>query len=144
MAEAIFAHLVRRAGLENQIECDSAGTGDWQIGKPAHEGTMKILREVGIDYEGCARQITPADLDHFDYVITMDNENLANVRAIMKSENPPRAHVAPLLEYSQPAKSNGIVEVPDPYLVGGFDITFRLVESGCKGLLDEIRREHSL
>jgi protein-tyrosine phosphatase len=142
MAEAIFADLVQRAGLENEIECDSAGTGDWHIGKPAHHGTMKVLREAGIEYSGCGRQIVPEDLQTFDYVITMDNENLANVRAMIEPDNPPRAQIVPLLEYSQLARAEGISEVPDPYFVGGFDVTFRLVESGCKGLLEEIRRAH--
>ncbi len=32
MAEAVFMHQVRAAGLENHIEADSAGTGDWHIG----------------------------------------------------------------------------------------------------------------
>jgi protein-tyrosine phosphatase len=103
---------------------------------------MKILRDAGIEYSGCARQITPSDLQDFDYVITMDSENEANVRAMAEADNPPRARIAPLLEYSRPAQANKIAEVPDPYLVGGFDITFRLVESGCKGLLEEIRRTH--
>lgn len=142
MAEAIFADMVQRTGLENEIECDSAGTGDWQVGNPAHEGTMKTLRKAGISYEGCARQIMPGDLDAFDFIITMDNENLANVRSMISQEKPPRAHIAPILEYSHPARVSGITEVPDPYLVGGFDMTFRLVESGCKGLLEEIQRAH--
>lgn len=142
MAEAVFAHLVERAGLVNEIECDSAGTGNWHIDAPAHHGTLKILREAGIDYSGRGRQFVPDDLQSFDYIITMDNENLADVRAMTESENPSRAHIAPLLEYSQLARANGIIEVPDPYFVGGFDITFRLVESGCKGLLEEIRRAH--
>ncbi len=144
MAEAIFVHMVQRAGLENEIECDSAGTGDWQIGKPAHPGTMEVLREANIPYSGCARQIAPDDLQNFDYVITMDNENLANVRAMISVENAMHAQIAPLLEYSQLALAGGIAEVPDPYIVGGFDVTFRLIESGCQGLLEEIRRVHSL
>lgn len=144
MAEAIFAHLVAGADLENEIECDSAGTGEWHVGAPAHQGTRRVLREAGIHYSGRGRQITPDDLLNFDYVITMDNENLANVRAMISPDNPPRAHIAPLLEYSQPARANRIQEVPDPYIIGGFDISFRLIESGCIGLLEDIRRAHSL
>jgi protein-tyrosine phosphatase len=144
MAEAIFAHLVEKAGLQNEIECDSAGTGGWHIGAPAHHGTMQVLRKAGIAYSGRGRQISANDLDVFDYIITMDNENLANVHAMIKPGKMPRAQIMPLLEYSRLARDNHIREVPDPYLVGGFDITFRLIESGCEGLLEEIRRAHSL
>ena len=144
MAEAVFLHLVEKAGLQNQIEVDSAGTGDWFIGAPAHEGTRAILRENDIEFMGCGRQIRVSDFDDFDYIITMDNENLANVRALEKQAHNfkihnSKAHIAPLLEYSTPARGNDIIEVPDPYLVGGFDIVYRLVCSGCSGLLEEIR-----
>lgn len=36
MAEAVFRSLVEKAGLVDVIEIDSAGTGDWHIGKPPH------------------------------------------------------------------------------------------------------------
>jgi protein-tyrosine phosphatase len=144
MAEAIFAHLVEKAGLQNEIECDSAGTGGWHIGAPAHHGTMQVLREAGIEYSGRGRQITPDDLQNFDYIIAMDNENLAGVRAMINPKYPPRAQITLLLEYSRLARDNYISEVPDPYFVGRFDAAFRLIESGCEGLLEEIRRAYSL
>lgn len=142
MAEAVFANLVREAGLEEQIEIDSAGTGDWHIGSPAHEGTRAILDEQQIEYDGRARQITAGDLEKFDYIITMDNQNLQNVRALAKGQT--RAKIVPLLQYSLQAGAEGITEVPDPYLVGGFDTTYRLINSACHGLLNAIRKEHYL
>ena len=48
MAEATFRQLVNDADLVDQIEIDSAGTSDWHIGKPPHEGTQAILRTNGI------------------------------------------------------------------------------------------------
>ena len=141
MAEAVFAHLVNEAGLQNEIEVDSAGTGDWHVGAPAHHGTQEVLREAGIEYSGCGRQITREDLQNFDYIITMDNENLANVRALITGSTPPKARIVPLLEYSREAQAQDMAEVPDPYFVGGFDVTYQLVDSGCRGLLETIRRE---
>lgn len=140
MAEAVFTHLVKEAGLEDRVEIDSAGTGDWHIGSPAHEGTQAILDEQQIDYDGRARQIIKDDLEKFDYIITMDDQNLQNVRAL--TEGQARAKIVPLLEYSPQAKADGVSEVPDPYLVGGFDITYQLVASACEGLLDAIREKH--
>jgi len=144
MAEAVFLHLVENAGLKNEIEVDSAGTGDWFIGAPAHEETRATLRANEIEFVGCGRQIRAADFNDFDYIITMDNENLANARALSSDAKNAKAHIAPLLEYSLEAKANGIIEVPDPYLVGGFDRVYQLVDSGCRGLLEEIRREHGI
>jgi len=144
MAEAVFIDLVAKADLQNEIEVDSAGTGDWFIGAPAHKETRAILRQNKIEFTGCGRQITPFDFSNFDYIITMDNENLKNVRDMERQSQNAKANIAPLLEYSAPAKANGVSEVPDPYLVGGFDVVYLLVDSGCKGLLAEIRKAHAL
>ncbi len=141
MAEAVFVEMVKQAGLQNQITVDSAGTGDWHIGAPAHHGTQQILREHGVEYMGCARQIKPEDLAEFDYVITMDNENLKNVRAMQEACSNPIAQIVPLLDFCPAAKASRLSEVPDPYLVGGFDVTYRLVYSGCRGLLEVVAQK---
>ena len=144
MAEAVFIHLVKNAGLENEIEADSAGCGDWHMGAPAHSGTLGVLQEAGIEYSGVARRIAAEDLAAFDYIITMDDENLRFVQNL-QSENPnSKARIAPLLDFAPLAKQHQVREVPDPYLVGGFDVVFRLVHAGSSGLLDEIRREHEI
>lgn len=140
MAEAVFREMVKHAGLQDKIAVDSAGTGDWHVGAPAHHGTQQILREHGVEYDGCARQIAVQDLACFDYIVTMDNQNLANVRALQTETT--TAQIVPLLEFCPAAQANRIAEVPDPYLVGGFDVTYRLVYSGCRGLLEAVRQEH--
>lgn len=140
MAEAVFLEMVKQAELQNEIMVDSAGTGDWHIGSPAHHGTARILREHGIKYTGCARQIVPEDLARFDYIVTMDDENLKNVRAMQEQCPEPIAQIVPLLEFCPAAKASRVTQVPDPYLVGGFDVTYRLVYSGCRGLLDVVRQ----
>lgn len=137
MAEAVFAHKVRAAGLGGTIIADSAGTGDWHIGHAPHMGTQHILEVNGVDYTHQARLVTQGDLQAFDYVLTMDNSNLANVRRIGQG----RAKVAPFLSYSSDAQTK---EVPDPYLTGNFDEVYALVSEAADGLLAAIRRDHNL
>lgn len=137
MAEAVFRHKVEAAGLADQIEADSAGTGNWHIDSAPHPGTLGILEENGIAYEGQGRQIKREDLDFFDYIITMDDENLHNVRRLGTG----RAKVAPLLDYAPQVE---IREVPDPYFDNGFDVVYYLVQAGTEGLLAAIRQEHRL
>jgi protein-tyrosine phosphatase len=141
MAEATFAQMVQQSGMANVIEVDSAGCGDWHAGEPAHRGTRQILREQGIEYSGCARQITVEDFHHFDYIITMDEENLRHVLQMKEQYPQSRAKIFRLLDFSEVARKNGFHEVPDPYYVGGFDGVYRLIYAGCAGLLDHIRRE---
>lgn len=143
MAEAVFIHLVRKAGLDERIEADSAGTGDWHIDSAAHPGTLAILQDNGIAYNGRARCIARRDLDDFDYIVTMDDENLRNVQALGTG----RAVIKPLLDYAaehSAARKHFIREVPDPYFDGGFDVVYELVREGCEGLLQTIRDEHNL
>lgn len=48
MAEAVLRDRIRAAGLADRVEIASAGTGDWHVGKPPHEGTRKLLDRNGI------------------------------------------------------------------------------------------------
>lgn len=137
MAEAVFRHKARAAGLEEEIEADSAGTGHWHVGSPPHPGARAMLARNGIEYAHQARLIVEADLDSFDYVLTMDDQNLRDVRAIGAG----RAIVRPFLAY---APEGAVREVPDPYLVGGFEGVYDLVDEAAEGLLKAIRAEHGL
>lgn len=147
MAEAVFAHMVQQAGLEGRIECDSAGTGDWHQGLAAHPGTLGILAEKGIAYDGRARVLRGGDLDEFDFIVTMDDANERAVRVLQRASPNHNAEVKPLLSYAledSPVRTNFIREVPDPYFEGGFDTVFDLVSEGCRGLLAHIRAECEL
>lgn len=137
MAEAVFMHKVRAAGLQGAITADSAGTGGWHAGEQPHRGTRGILDKYGIEYQHRARVLTRGDLVTFDYVITMDEENYRNVRLLGDGS----AHVARFLDY---APQTGVREVPDPYYSGGFEGVYELVNAAAGGLLAAIRRDHAL
>ena len=137
MAEAVFMHKVRAAGLEDKIEADSAGTGHWHVGNPPHQGTRAMLARNQIEYVHQARLITAEDLDLFDYVLTMDDQNLRDVQALGSG----RAVVRPFLDY---APQSAYREVPDPYLAGGFEGVYALVNEAAEGLLKAIRAERGL
>lgn len=139
MAEAVFRHLVRQAGLEQHFVIDSAGTGAWHSGEQPHRGTLAVLERNQIDPGSQrARQIRASDLHDFDYIIAMDDDNLIDIRK-MSSSSP--TNVYRLLDF---APQTGERNVPDPYYNGGFDYVYNLVLAGCSGLLQFIRDERSL
>ncbi|PJF40765.1 MAG: low molecular weight phosphotyrosine protein phosphatase [Chloroflexi bacterium] len=141
MAEAVFQNMIDTAGLSDQISIDSAGTGSWHIGEPAHRGTRAVLKKHNIDYTGSARQITRDDLNSFDYILAMDQSSLSNIRRLV---NGTQAEIALFLHY---AHKDGIVNtetVPDPYYDGRFDDVYDLVNKGCQALLKQIRATHHL
>ena len=138
MAEAVLRHKVAEAGLSEIIHVDSAGTGDWHSGEPPHRGTRQTLEKRSISYQGMtARQITREDLEDYDYILTMDEDNLHGVRRL----GPARGQVRPLMEFADHLNT---LTVPDPYYDGRFEEVYRLVDAACEGLLATIRDEYDL
>lgn len=136
MAEAVFQHLVNEAGLADRIVVDSAGTGDWHVGEPAHVGTRWVLKQRGIAYDGRARQVTARDWDEQTYIVAMDESNLRELRR--RFGNHPRLYR--LLDFA----AGDVRDVPDPYYTGLFDYVYELVEEGCRGLLAMIREKENV
>jgi protein-tyrosine phosphatase len=143
MADAVFQELVRKNKLENQIVVDSAGTGSWHLGEPAHRGTLKILQEKNIPYDGRSRKISSSDFQTFDYILGMDHSNLSNMKQFMSSAKRKPA-VNLFLQFAYDEGIVDVLEVPDPYYHDNFDYVYELVLVGCQALLSHIRAEHSI
>ncbi|OLO42742.1 protein tyrosine phosphatase [Alkalihalophilus pseudofirmus] len=140
MAEAVFRKKVEESNLGNVFEIDSAGTGDWHIGKPPHQGTRAILDQQKIDYSGMkARKVKTSDLQDFHYIIAMDAENLGNLNAMAKFER--IGKVARLLDF---LPDSDVVDVPDPYFTGNFEEVYELVNQSCDRLLSYICERENL
>jgi protein-tyrosine phosphatase len=138
-AEGVMRSLVSDAGLEDEIEIDSAGTGGWHAGDPPDRRATAAARARGIVLEGGARQVRPADFADFDLLLAADRENAADLRAIAP-DDAARAKIRLLREFD-PASDGRDLDVPDPYYGGpdGFEEVLDLVEAACRGLLEEIR-----
>jgi len=135
MAEAVLRDMVVKAGLEQEIEVDSAGTGGWHEGQPPHKGTIEILNRYDICSDKLiARQVISDDLTNFQYVIVMDDSNMEDLLTFGSAH--PNTYVGKLCDFLQ----NSVYEnVPDPYYTGDFDEAYELVIAGCKGLLEFIK-----
>ncbi|SEM95344.1 protein-tyrosine phosphatase [Mesobacillus persicus] len=140
MAEAMFRDLVKREGLEGKIDVDSAGTGDWHVGKPPHEGTRKILQQYKIDSEGLqARQISTEDFGDFQYIIGMDANNIDNIKRLGTFGD--HIVVKRLMDLVENQEKK---DIPDPYFTGDFDETYDLVKKGFQALLKDIKENNQL
>jgi protein-tyrosine phosphatase len=137
-AEGVMRALVAEAGLQESIEIDSAGTGSWHVGSAPDGRATDAARARGLVLEGAARQVGPADLEHFHLLLAMDSENARELRALAQDDEQ-RAKVRLLREFDP--QSGAELDVPDPYYggVGGFDEVLDLVQAACAGLLEEIR-----
>lgn len=140
MAEALFRDLVKKEKLEDKIIIDSAGTGDWHIGHPPHQGTRDLLDEKGVSYEGMkARQMKASDFEDFHYIVGMDESNMKNMKSFQTGESD--AVIVRLLDL---VPDTAIKNVPDPYFTGNFEEVHDLVKKGCEQLLKKIKEEHHL
>lgn len=136
-AEGVFRTLVEQAGLADQLDIDSCGTGHWHIGKSPDARAQEAARRRGIDISGLrARQFSPEDLDRFDYVLVMDHQNLADIKDVWHQNGGTRPVL--FLEYGSSLQD----EVPDPYYGGadGFEVVLDLIHEAGEGLLADIRR----
>lgn len=142
MAEAVMRHLVEKEELTHAIEIDSAGTGDWHLGHPPHEGTRKVLDEHGVSYNGMrARLVKPADLASFQYIVCMDRKNLKDVQALFAESLNSSGTKGKVFTFMELLPGRGAPDVPDPYYEGNFDYVYELVEEGCGALLEEIKAD---
>lgn len=143
-AEGVFARKVREAGLAERIRIDSAGTHAYHIGNPPDERTQRAALRRGYDLSNLrARKVEVHDFMRFDYVLAMDDDNLAILRALRArlDEANVVAHLGLMMDFADNA-ANYAREVPDPYYGGeaGFERVLDMIESASEGLLQRIMR----
>ena len=136
-AEGVMARLIAEAGLAGRIEIDSAGTGGWHAGELPDPRTIEAARRRGRELVHRARQLRRADLERFDLVLVMDDDNL---RHVMVMAGPRQRDKVRLLRSFDPEAPAGAF-VPDPYAGGpaGFDEVLDLCERACEALLRHVR-----
>jgi len=126
LAHGIMENLVKEKGLDWEV--DSAGTGNWHIGQAPDKRSIAIARKYGIDISGqCCRQFTVEDFDNYDRIFVMDRMNHRDVLNLARNEND-KSKVRLLLDEEV---------VPDPYYNDDqFDPVFRMIEEGCRIILE--------
>lgn len=139
-AHGVFREAVGGAGLAGRVTIESAGTGDWHIGKPPDRRASAAAAARGVDLGDLrARQVVADDLDRFDYVLAMDADNLADLERMARARGAVKARIALFGTYSA---AYADAPVPDPYFGGdrGFEHVLDLIEDASAGLLDEMRK----
>lgn len=139
-AHGVFRELVERSGLAHRIEIDSAGTAAYHVGNSPDQRSAAAALQRGYDLSDLrARQAIVADFEHYDYILAMDVQNLADLQSICPANY--AGYLGLFLELADLEER----EVPDPYYGGssGFDRVLDLVEGASEVLLKRITRELS-
>lgn len=138
-AEAVFAHLLKQAQLEDKIQIDSAGTHGYHIGESPDVRSIAAGQKRGYQLAHLrARQVTLQDFEKFDHIVAMDSYN----HKLLLSRSPAQHHpkISLFLEHVVESMDK---DVPDPYYggVAGFDRVIDLIEAASSALLNKIKAE---
>ncbi|GAB4119931.1 MAG: low molecular weight protein-tyrosine-phosphatase [Sideroxydans sp.] len=139
-AEAVFRHCVQKAGLQDRIDIDSAGTHDYHVGEAPDARAQRAAKQRGYDMGQLrGRQVEAKDFSHFDYILAMDEANLSILQRLRPRDA--QSHLGLFLAFAERHVER---EVPDPYFGGadGFERVLDMVEDAAAGLLRHIRQRH--
>ncbi|MCU0549626.1 MAG: low molecular weight phosphotyrosine protein phosphatase [Leptolyngbya sp. Prado105] len=141
-AENIMNHLIRQAGLECEITCDSAGTSSYHIGSPPDRRMNAAAKLRGIELVGSARQFERADFEEFDLILAMDHDNFEAIQSI----DPAGTYQDKVRLMCDFCTEHSLREVPDPYYGGteGFNFVIDLLLDACQGLLEFVIKAQNL
>ncbi len=140
IAEAVLRDRIVRAGLQDAVVVDSAGTGDWHLGGPADPRALATLRAHDYPLEHRARQIDPSWFASIDLILAMDRANFRDLLVMRKQAGSTteirmfRAFDPALAASREPSAE---LEVPDPYEGGDAEFVrvLHMIEKAADGLV---------
>lgn len=143
LAQNMFTHLAKKAGVEHKYLVESGGTGGWHVGESPDPRMRRVAARYGLVYEGRARQFLRADFDRYDLIIAMDTENRDHLRSMARTPEE-KAKIKLLREFDPDGGPNA--SVPDPYYGGmdGFEEVFHMVDRSTRGLLKALEKDEEL
>lgn len=139
-AEGVMRQKLRAAGLGEEVDVESAGTGSWHVGHAPDERATAAAALREIELSGEARRFDRTDFDDFELIVAMDRQNLEDMRALAPHADA-EGRLSLLREWDPEAVEGGELDVPDPYYGGddGFEHVLDVVDRACDGLLVEVR-----
>ncbi|MEM6346862.1 MAG: low molecular weight protein-tyrosine-phosphatase [Bacteroidota bacterium] len=143
MAEGLFLHYIKEAGLQDKIRVDSAGTGGWHVGERPDARMQATAKRHNIHLPSRARKTRIEDFLEFDYILAMDDSNLDDLKQLAESSANPQAQLFKMRYFDDEAPNT---DVPDPYWGGdqGFEYVYQMLDRSTQKLLAHIRGEKDI
>lgn len=140
-AHGIFRDMVAKQGLPIIVESAGTHSAQWHQGDGADPRSVATAKQFDCDISDLrSEQVTPQDFEIYDYIIVMDEKNIRDIQRYAPSAQAV-SKVTKMLSY---APSVPLDDVPDPYLVDGFDRVYMMLDTACEGLLQAIKEKHKL
>ena len=143
LAEAVFRHHAKEAGLEDVFDIESSGTGGYHVGDQADARMRQTATRYGMSLETHrAQQFAASHFEEFDHIFVMDKTNLHDVLFLDDADH--FGNKVRLFREFDPEPED--FQVPDPYFGGdqGFDRVYSIVDRTVERLLERLIEEHEL
>jgi protein-tyrosine phosphatase len=140
LAEALFNHKIKQAGLASKVLADSCGTGDYHIGSQPDRRSVQVAQKHNVPINHACRQLIPADLNEFDYLLAMDKSNHRNILYLTTKSD----HHEKVLLMRSFDQSDDLEEVPDPYYGGpnDFQEVYDILDRSLDGFIAHLRNRN--
>lgn len=123
MAEFIMKDITKN---QNHYYIESCATSYEEIGNDIYYEAKKVLDKHHIPYQSRrARHISYSDIDKFDYIIGMDQENIDDLNYLFPNSN----KIYKLLEFC--GKNRDVI---DPWYSRRFEDCYNDLIEGCNAL----------
>jgi len=138
-AEEVMRTLVKREGLEHEIEVDSAGILSYHEGELPDSRMRMHAYHRGYNLTHRSRPVCTQDFFDFDLIVGMDDRNIQD----LKDRAPSPEAEQKIRRMTDFCRTKQVDHVPDPYYGGaqGFELVLDILEDACGGLLEEVRKE---
>ena len=136
LAEGILQSKLPR----DKFIVDSAGTGEWHVGKQPDARSIAIADKKGLNISSQrGRQFKSQDFIDFDYIYVMDGSNYNDVCSLAKN-NEEKSKVKLILNELFPGEN---VDVPDPYygLQNGFESVYDMLDQACDIIAEKLLKK---
>ena len=150
MAAVVLAELAAATSLDDgsllgdRLVVSSAGTSGWHEGEPMDPRARSALERRGYSDPGHrARAFVSARFATTDLVVCMDRGHQQTLLGLARRQaGDDRFEERLVMLRGFDARSGGAVDVPDPYYGddADFELCLDMVDSGCRGLVDELVR----
>ena len=116
---------------------DSAGTGNWHVGKQPDARSIAIAKLNGLDIS-CqrGRHFSKKDFEEYHYIYVMDSSNYSDVISLAPNSEA-KSKVKMILNELFPDEN---VDVPDPYfgLENGFANVYAMLDEACDSIAQKL------
>ena len=150
MAAAVLAELAAGTSLadgsllDDHIVVSSAGTSGWHVGEPMDPRARSALERRGYGDRGHRAQAFASSwFARTDLVVCMDRGHQQTLLGLARKQSgDDRFEERLVMLRGFDGRAGGAVDVPDPYYGddADFEACLDMVDSGCRGLVDELVR----